>query len=236
MSLFHKTQWYFNKALAVEFYSQSFGEIFKKKENELKNKSFDFLSFIHPEDLKLYKEELDTYYKALNSGDESLFLHNPYRVLVDERVIYLHEEKSLIKKGSDNSLISSVFYDCTDLYGLIIEKQNLINGCFEGTWEWSLDTDTVSFSARLLNSLGLFEQEVENNLKSWINLIHPDDRDTYLSNLESFIGNRGERSFSFGYQLKNKKGDWLKVLERAVVVEKNAKGQPKKVTSTVTFL
>lgn len=229
MNLFHKAQWYFNKSLKVEFYSDSFLKIFKGSENQLKDKSFEFLSFIHEEDRGAYQKELEEFYDELMGELSKVFNHNPFRIVVDGQLYYFQEEKSLIKKGSNNFLISSVYYDCTDLYSHLIQQQNLINESFEGTWEWLPKTDEVQFSPRLLKYLGLHEASVEPSLKFWLSLVHPDDGESFISLFQDYL-EKGKGRFSTKVRVKKSNSEWASVLLRGAITEKNLSGLPKRVT------
>lgn len=233
MSLFHKAQWYFNESQKVEFYSDSFLKIFIKSEGELKDKSFDFLRFVHPEDLETYQKELKNFYESLVAERSSLFNHSPYRLVVDGEIHYLQEEKNLIKKGSHNFLISSLYFDCTELYSCLIRQQKFINEAFDGVWEWLPNSGEVIFSDRLLNFLGLSEQTTQPSLKYWLSLIHPDDSENFLLTFQNYM-DKGEGNFSTETRLKNSLGNWLSVRIRGAIVETDESGVPTRVSVSIT--
>ena len=235
MSLFHKAQWYFNKTLKVEFYGDSFLKIFKENEAELKEKSFDYISFIHPDDQASYLSELEEFYDELMAEKSTLYNHTPYRLLLNNEVIYLQEEKNLIKKGSNNFLVSSVYFDCTDLYSHLIRQQNLINEAFDGVWEWLPKSDEVIFSSRLLKFLNLNENSFQPSLKNWLSLLHPEETDKFLSAFQDYMDS-GEGSFSIKTQIKKSDSEWKSVWLRGTIVEKDNSGVPLRVSVSVTGL
>jgi diguanylate cyclase (GGDEF)-like protein/PAS domain S-box-containing protein len=64
-----------------------------------------------------------------------------------------------------------------------------VRGSSDGIWDWNLETDETYYSPRFMQLLGY----VENASINWKDLLHPEDRETTLSALQSHL----ERSTPF---------------------------------------
>lgn len=56
-------------------------------------------------------------------------------------------------------------------------------GSMDGIWDWDLKTNEIYFSDRWRNQLGLLLEDQMSKPNDWINLIHPDDRDVFQTEL-----------------------------------------------------
>lgn len=64
--------------------------------------------------------------------------------------------------------------------------RSLINAS-EGLWDWNLETNEIYYSPRWKKMLGYDDHELSNTLDTWIQLIHPDDKEPTLEKLFSYI-------------------------------------------------
>ncbi len=100
----------------------------------------------------------------------------------------------------------------------------------DGLWDWNFETGEVYFSPRYLSMLGYAPGELEMNIGSWDNLLHPDDRED-AKRIEMDHIERGE-PFSLEFRLRNKAGDWQWVMSRGKVVQRDAAGRPLRMVGT----
>jgi|GEM_PF-449332 len=95
----------------------------------------------------------------------------------------------------------------------------------DGIWDWNLVTNEVYFSPNYFKMLGYEEGEFPNNYQTWLDLLHPDDRE-YAENTENQIINSGGLTFAVEFRMKTKNNDWRWILSRGKVIEWDANNNP----------
>jgi len=93
-----------------------------------------------------------------------------------------------------------------------------------GFWDWNLDTDDVYFSPRYYTMLGYEPGELPMELKTWVNLMHPDDQKTIVPEVENYVKNA--QPYEVEFRLKTKDGDWKWISGRGKSYEKDVDGIP----------
>ncbi len=106
-----------------------------------------------------------------------------------------------------------------------------LQGANLGTWDWNVRTGDIVFDRRWAGMLGYELSEIEPKFETWRGLIHPDDAPGVLQRLDEHLAGRTE-NYEVEHRLRNKQGDWVWVLARGRVVERDAEGQPIRATGT----
>jgi PAS domain S-box-containing protein len=65
------------------------------------------------------------------------------------------------------------------------------SGARAGVWEWDLVTQDVYFSDELYQVFGLTPQTFETSYDNFLNLVHPDDRETMNKDIEGVLASKG---------------------------------------------
>src|SRR5271166_202617 len=89
-----------------------------------------------------------------------------------------------------------------------------------GTWEYILETNELLFDNQWLNLIGGSNEEVVFHKDFWEDRIHPDDKSLVLETFERFIKNRSN-AYKIEYRLRNKKGDYVTVLDLGTVIQRD---------------
>ncbi len=93
----------------------------------------------------------------------------------------------------------------------------------DGVWERNLRTRSIVLSEQWKTMLGYAPNELDGDLGAWLELIHPDDRKTVDSDLADHRAARTS-SYRSEYRLRCKDGSWKWVLDRGVVIARDAQG------------
>ncbi len=95
----------------------------------------------------------------------------------------------------------------------------------DGVWDWNVQTDQVFFSQQWKAMLGYADHEVGDRPSSWENLVHPQDKDLCISELDKHF--KGEIPiYRSEHRLRCKDGNYKWILARGKVTERTAEGQP----------
>jgi PAS domain S-box-containing protein len=101
----------------------------------------------------------------------------------------------------------------------------------QGVWDWDIISGKVFYSSRWKSMLGLNEEEVSDSLEEWSKRVHPDDLMEAMDNIHKHFG--GEAPFyQSEHRVKNRAGEYLWVLDRGMVVERDSHGQPVRMIGT----
>ncbi|HYD61129.1 MAG TPA: EAL domain-containing protein [Noviherbaspirillum sp.] len=108
-----------------------------------------------------------------------------------------------------------------------------IEGTGDGVWDWDMQANEVAYSARWKAMLGYEESEIGNSLDEWRSRLHPDDAPAALALLQECIAGK-QTSFKSEHRLRCKDGSWKWVMARAVVVARDERRRPLRLTGTTT--
>jgi PAS domain S-box-containing protein len=119
----------------------------------------------------------------------------------------------------------------------IRESEERLQLVFEGSqdafWDWEVDTGRVLRSPRWAGMLGYTLDEIGRTRESFLDLVHPADRDAILAD-EKLVFDR-KNHFAIEFRMKSKSGEWKWILDRGKVVARDpATGAPRRITGTHT--
>jgi PAS domain S-box-containing protein len=103
--------------------------------------------------------------------------------------------------------------------------RELMDASSDGFWEWNVATGEVRFSGRWAEMLGYAPHEIEPHVRSWEKLIHPDDLAEVMRVLQLHLDGVSPY-YQAEHRLKRKDGQWMWILDRGRVVERDSQGKP----------
>ncbi|MBN2657676.1 MAG: sensor domain-containing diguanylate cyclase [Spirochaetales bacterium] len=172
----------------------------------------ELTSYFHPDDLKDFEREFND---SLDRA-EPLFQMSDCR-LRDKR----GNTKHVRIRGVLNEGYASLFFtDVSEYYEKFRDSSNLINRyeqllltLKEAVWDWNLTDDTVFYSDRWFEMLGLTGEESGGTFDFWKSLVHPDDLESALEALEDHISGKKD-IYEAIYRMKRKDGSWIWIRDR----------------------
>lgn len=106
-----------------------------------------------------------------------------------------------------------------------------LEGAGDGVWDWDLNKDHITYSARWYEIQGLEEHEFGHRAADWKSLIHPDDLPTVVAAMQSHF-NGEHPNFCSEHRIKFKNGSCKWILGRGMVVSRDPHGKPLRVIGT----
>lgn len=100
-----------------------------------------------------------------------------------------------------------------------------------GLWDWNIETGEVFFSERWCNMLGYEISEVEPNIISWENKIHPDDKKMSINALSDHIKGKNPL-YQTEHRIKTAFGEWKWILNTGRVTKRDKSGKALRVVGT----
>ena len=103
----------------------------------------------------------------------------------------------------------------------------------DGLWDWDLQTNNVYFDARYYQMAGYKVNEFSHRLEEFQKRVHPDDMDRVMKMAQkNFTGEL--KRFNTEFRFKKKNSDWMWILGRAVIVERDEQGHALRFVGTHT--
>ena len=106
-----------------------------------------------------------------------------------------------------------------------------IEGAGDGLWDWDVAAGTVYFSPRWKAMLGHTEDEVGNALTEWSSRVHPDDMAAVMADLQPHLDG-STAQYANEHRVLCKDGSYKWILDRGLVVARDAAGKPLRVVGT----
>ncbi len=108
-----------------------------------------------------------------------------------------------------------------------------IEGAGDGLWDWDVPSGRIFFSKRWKEMLGHTQGEIGDGLDEWEKRVHPDDHDRAMAEVTAHLQGRTAQYVN-EHRVRCKDGSWKWILDRGLVVERDARGQPLRVIGTHT--
>lgn len=101
-----------------------------------------------------------------------------------------------------------------------------------GLWDWDVRADTITCSGPWAELLGCHPGELQLSYHDWEQHIHPRDLAAVRDALRAHLDHRAP-CYQSEYRLRRKNEDWVWILIRGKVIERNPQGQPVRVCGIV---
>uniref|UniRef100_A0A0C1RKJ0 Circadian input-output histidine kinase CikA n=1 Tax=Tolypothrix bouteillei VB521301 TaxID=1479485 RepID=A0A0C1RKJ0_9CYAN len=106
-----------------------------------------------------------------------------------------------------------------------------LEGSGDGFWDWNLSTNEVYFSPKYFEMLGYDAREFPQNLSTWEQLVHPEDKVWVKEILQAHLKDCSV-PYRFDYRLQTKSGEWKWIADYGKVVVWDENGKPLRMTGT----
>ncbi len=100
-----------------------------------------------------------------------------------------------------------------------------------GLWDWNIQTGEVVFNEGWASMLGYRLAEVENHVRSWEKLLHPDEKEAIFESLENHLSGKTP-IYQTEHRLLCKNKEWKWILDTGKVVERDNQGNPVRAIGT----
>ncbi|MBT1445041.1 PAS domain S-box protein [Shewanella sp. JM162201] len=112
------------------------------------------------------------------------------------------------------------------------ERLNLmLQGANDAAWDWDYRQHKMYYSPRWWDMLGREPNELEPEEELWVKLLHQEDLERILEELQELMSKSGPTAFDTEFRLQTKSGDFVPVLCRGIIV-RDADGTPLRVSGT----
>ena len=109
----------------------------------------------------------------------------------------------------------------------------ILDASDEGYWDWNMVTGEAIHSPRYDTMLGYQPGELQTGYATWRERVHPEDLAPTEEFFQAFMES-GEETHSREFRMRRKSGDYIWILSRGKVVERDANGKPVRMVGTNT--
>ena len=109
--------------------------------------------------------------------------------------------------------------------------QFALEGAGDGVWDWDIKNDKVIFSKRWKAMLGFEEHEISDDVAEWKKRVHPEDYVNVMQAVEATLSGLND-VYSNEHRVQCKDGSWKWILDRGMVVSRDADGKPERMVGT----
>ena len=217
----------------VEYVSENVLEILGYSDQDFFNGFVLYSSLIHPDDSRRVLAEVH----ANSLADSTHFTHEPYRLMArDGRIVWVLDATTLVRDSNNQiSHYQGYLVDITRTVQMEEEVlatrdrlEFIIDAARLGTWDWNIQTGEVLYNERWAEILGHTLEELEPNVSTWGNLIHPDEADKVMKVLGDHLEKRTP-AYMTEHRLRHKSGKWIWVLDVGKVSQWDPEGRPLRV-------
>lgn len=106
-----------------------------------------------------------------------------------------------------------------------------LEGAGDGVWDWDYKTGKVQYSTRWKSMLGYADNEIENLFSEWERLVHPEDRELAISEINNFLKRKID-TYAHELRMLHKNGSWVWILTRGMIVSRTENGEPLRLIGT----
>ena len=106
-----------------------------------------------------------------------------------------------------------------------------VEGSGDGLWDWDVPMGICFFTKRWKEMLGLAEDEVGNTVDEWRKRVHPDDLAPAMAAVQAHFDGTTPHYFN-EHRALCKDGSWKWILDRGLVVSRDAGGKPLRMIGT----
>lgn len=162
---------------------------------------------------------------------------------------------NIARLTEDNTLATSLPVNSNDEIGLLLQAFNhllhqlrrqkdqlldnefrwkfAIEGAGDGLWDWNLSTNSVFYSPKWKVMLGLDSLAISDQLDEWKSRVHPEDLDPILAMIEKMIEGSCDH-YASEHRLLRADGSIIWVLDRGLVVERDANNRATRIIGTIS--
>jgi PAS domain S-box-containing protein len=91
-----------------------------------------------------------------------------------------------------------------------------MQGSEAGIWDWDIGRQTVYFSPRWKQMLGVDDHEIRGRFEDWESRLHPDDHERAVSTLRSYCLDGQQSHYQLEHRLRHKDGSYRWILAHGV--------------------
>lgn len=188
-----------------------------------------FFQITHPDDLLIGRETMDD----LKAGTVNSFHFEKRYLRKDGTPVWAHLAGSVIcdeTSGRPLYLVSQIenIDARKQAEARIAEAETRWNfalaGAGQGVWDLDMRKGGTTYSSTWVKMLGYADGELDGDTDRWLEMIHPDDRETVAEADRAHLEGKTP-FFEAEFRMRHKDGHWMWILDRGKAIERDEDGR-----------
>lgn len=211
-------------------------EIYGVRPDQFDGSYAAWIALMHPEDRERAEANIQA---ATDQGDE---FDNVFRIVRPDGGIRHIESHGYLRRDAAGRLVRAVGMDrdvtaeqeMEEALRLAEERWQLaLTGTNDGVWDWDLTDGSMFFDPRYAEILGYPADELPQDDRGWMVLVHPEDLSEAMAAREQHLAAHNAL-YSAEHRMRTKAGGWKWVLGRGKVVARDTAGRPLRMVGTLS--
>lgn len=161
-----------------------------------------------------------TEFRIQHRNNEIIWIEHVSQIIIDENGLYLGHRASN-RDITSRKQIEKELKEKTEILQLAVETSDM------GVWEWDIPNDTIKYEKNWAQLFGYTMEEIEPTNTIWARLVHPQDKQRSLNQINKVIAGILPR-LEVEQRLQSRTGEWRWVMTRGTVVERLPDGSAKR--------
>jgi PAS domain S-box-containing protein len=222
--------WDWNIVTGELYWSERIAPLFGYPEGELETTYENFLQAVHPDDRQAVID-------AVNACVERDVPYEiEHRVVWPDGQVRWLLERGAVTRDADGRPLRMLGVvqdiDARKRAELALAESErrfalAVEGPGDGVWDWDIPSGTLKLSANYEGMLGYAKGEIPETIDAWAASVHPEDMPGVKAALDDYLAGRRD-TYAVELRLRCKDGSYKWILGRGSVVERDARGSPKR--------
>lgn len=229
--------WDWNIKRGEAFFSLAWKAMLGYEDSDIQNRAEAFFELIHPDDIDRAKDAIATHFKDASRPYEIelrlLCKNGTYKWILSRGKVLLDAKNTPYRMLGLHADISHQKEVEARLKESEFRWKFAIEGSGDGLWDWNIESGEVYYSPQWKSMLGYEDDEIESSIESWKKLLHKDQKEILLANLQEYIEGKKEKYIS-EHQLLCKDGSYKWILDRGIFVSYDESEKPLRMIGTHT--
>ncbi|UZR98030.1 PAS domain-containing hybrid sensor histidine kinase/response regulator [Chondrinema litorale] len=196
-----------------EYLSIEFKKMFGYEDHELENSPETWQKLIHPDDLDKVMKNFEDHIASKGA----IPYHNEVRYFhKDGSIVWVICNGKVVEWNDEGNPLRMIgcHIDITELkekeLNILNQKQYtelIIKGIHAGVWQWDIETGDEQWSDKFYEIIGYKKNEIKACYESFLNLLHPDDKELVLKAVDNHLVDR--IPYEIEIRLKQRSGKYI---------------------------
>lgn len=218
------------------FLSKSVITHFELSQHEKHETAYKVLkSRIHPEDFQAFLTSVQVSKRTL-----SPWKHD-FRVLLPQKGLRWYQGYASVEEDQDGVVgfygkITDVTLHKEQESKLKISEERFqfaLQASSEGIWDLDVKSNKVFYSSQSMKMLEFDEHDRIDSIDLWDDLVHPDDKERYLTDIQAHIDHLTPY-YENAQRVRTKSGEYKWILSRGKIIQRDALNNPLRIIGTHT--
>jgi len=136
-------------------------------------------------------------------------------VVLDGKKLSENEYIAFVKDITERKQTEAALQKSEERFALVVDASE------QGIWDWNVETNEIYYSPQWKNQIGYSDHEIKNEFDTWIEHLHPDEKETCLNAVQSYLNHPTEH-FILEFRFRHKDGSYRWIHNKSSSLKNNS--------------